>query len=261
MRFLGVDLAWGTRNPSGLCAVEGDSKGGRVVDSALRRTDSELLDWLWPRTRGPCVVAFDAPLVVTNRSGARDCEREISRCFGRFDAGCHPSNLTRMPDPRAARLADRLGLDTDPVFPPGDGSVRRAVEVYPHAALVALFGLDRTLKYKAKRGRSVASRHAEFRRLAGLLATLAEGAPGLDVRAAPRWAELVATATTSAVGAELDRAEDEIDAFVCGYAALLLWTHGTGRSRIVGSARDGYIVTPVTPELARHLDAAGQRVS
>lgn len=255
MRFIGVDLAWGPRKPSGLCAVE----GGRAVDSALRRTDSELLDWLRPWTREPCVVAFDAPLVVTNRTGARDCEREISRCFGRFEAGCYPTNLTRMPDPRAAQLARQLGLDTDPAFAPGDDSVRRAVEVYPHTALVALFGLDRTLKYKAKRDRSVDSRQRAFRALADRLTTLADHTPPLDVRAAPRWDGLIATATTSPVGAELDRAEDEIDAFICGYVALHLWTYGTAGARIVGSARDGYIVTPVTPELAECLDVPAAR--
>ncbi len=255
MRIIGVDLAWGSRNPSGLCAVE----NGRAVDSTLLRTDSELLDWLWPQTRGPCVVAFDAPLVVTNPTGARDCERTITRCFGRFHAGCHPSNLARMPDPRAARLARQLGLDPDPTFPPGDRSVRRAVEVYPNAALVALFDLQCTLKYKARAGRSVPSRHVAFTALTRLLTQLADRDPPLDVRALPRWNELTTVATTSPVGAALDRAEDELDAIVCAYVALYLWAHGTARSRIVGSATDGYIVTPVTPQLAQWLDAAGAR--
>jgi predicted RNase H-like nuclease len=52
---------------------------------------------------------------------------------------------------RGGRIARELGLSIDPSFEPGSG-VRRAIEVYPHPAIVALFELPLTLKYKAKVG-------------------------------------------------------------------------------------------------------------
>ena len=71
-----------------------------------------------------------------------------------------------------------LDLDLDP----RSASPRRALEVYPHAAGVALFGLDQTLKYKQKQGRDFAGLQSELLRLVGLIETL----PYLDV-AHPEW--------------------------------------------------------------------------
>lgn len=248
MKFIGLDLAWGDRNQTGLCLAE----DAVVVESGLARSDEEILDWLRPRTKGPCVVGIDAPLILKNPTGSRPCEKALNRCFHGFQAGCYPSNTTRVP-PRAARLVAELGLETDPVFPPGS-AVRGAVEVFPHAALVGLFGLPRTLKYKAKRGRTVGSRHKAFSALVGLLKRLAARDPRLDVTTAPRWAALEHTVATDGKGASLDRAEDELDAYVCAYVVAHLWAHGSARNRIVGDTETGYIVTPVTPELAACLD-------
>jgi predicted RNase H-like nuclease len=132
--------------------------------------------------------------------------------------------------------------------------VRRAVEVYPHTAIVALFGLASTLKYKAKPGRTLQARAAALDELLDHLEALRTADPPLDVCAIPRWVELRATVADPRTGAELARAEDEIDAYVCAYTALYYWTHGTARCRVVGDATDGYILTPVTPELAACLD-------
>jgi len=250
MKFIGVDLAWGRHNWTGLCLAQ----DGAVAESCLARSDQEILDWLRPRVGGPCLVGIDAPLILRNRTGSRPCEKTLNRCFRSFEAGCYPANTTRVPR-RAAQLVAQLGLDPDPVFAPRS-RVRRAVEVFPHAALVALFGLPKTLKYKAKRGRTAGSRQAEFCKLVRLLKSLARREPRLDVTTAPRWAELERTVTTDPKGARLDRGEDELDAFVCAYITAHLWTHGSARNRIVGDTDTGYIVTPVTPELADCLDGS-----
>lgn len=252
MKFIGVDLAWGRHNWTGLCLAE----DGRVVESHLALSDQAILDWLRPRSAGPCLVGIDAPLILRNRTGSRPCEKALNRCFRRFEAGCYPANTTRVPL-RAARLVAKLGLDPDPVFRPRS-RVRRVVEVFPHVALVALFGLPKTLKYKAKRGRTVDSRHGEFRKLVRLLKSLARRDPALDVSTAPRWAKLEGTVTTESSGASLDRSEDELDAFVCAYVAAHLWAHGSARNSIVGDTDTGYIVTPVTPELAACLDGSSR---
>ena len=101
---------------------------------------------------GDCLVAIDAPLVVANPTGNRPAERALNRDFARFDAGAHPSN-TGKPE-----FAGRPGVPGSRAAPgPGHrpgvaGAPRRAIEVYPHPATVALFRLGRTLKYKQKPG-------------------------------------------------------------------------------------------------------------
>ena len=69
-----------------------------------------------------------------------------------------------------------------------------------------------------------------------------------------RWAEIRRTIDSAATGSELDRLEDEIDAYVCAYVAMYYWFHGVERCRGVGTHEAGYIVTPVTDEQAEILD-------
>jgi predicted RNase H-like nuclease len=115
---------------------------------------------------------------------------------------------------RGERLADELGLSVDPMFEPGT-SVRRAIEVYPHPAIVALFNLALTIKYKAKSGRTSVDRALAFDELMNHLESLGGATPSLDVRTSRRWEGLRELIASDATGAALDRAEDEIDAYLC----------------------------------------------
>lgn len=257
MVFVGVDLAWGPRATTGLCALE----DGLVVDSAQRRDLGEVAGWIASRASGPCVVAIDAPIIVPNASGRRPCEGAITRCFGGHGAGAHPSNTSLRAfreGVRARLLADALGLDVDPGWPPGT-PVRRAIEVYPHPALVALFGLERTPPYKAKRGRSLESRRRALLEVLDHLVSLRSLDPPADVTACPRWARLHAVVSTTRVAAEMSRAEDEIDAYLCAYIGLYYWTHGSARCRVVGDVATGYIVTPTSEAQAACLDELASR--
>jgi predicted RNase H-like nuclease len=126
--------------------------------------------------------------------------------------------------------------------------------VYPHPAIVTLFGLETILKYKAKRRRGIEARREEFIALLSRLEGLRVADPAFDVAASPRWSPLQTSIAVASSGAELDRLEDELDAYVCAYVAVYYWTHGSARCRVVGDAESGYIVTPVTEEIARCLD-------
>jgi predicted RNase H-like nuclease len=169
--FVGIDLAWGSKNRTGLVAAT----GGRVVDSRTVVSDDQICDWLDPYLAGPVLVAIDAPLIVRNPAGtSRPCDRKISKVFGSSHAGAHSANLglaAFSDGVRAERLARRLGLSTDPNIQPGQ-PLRQMIEVYPHPAMVALFGLSFALKYKAKRGRSMDDRRQAFAALVGHLEKL-----------------------------------------------------------------------------------------
>ena len=164
IRYVGVDLAWGTRQPTGLAVLDEEA---RLLHVSAVRTDDEIVDALTPYVEGPCLVAIDAPLIVSNPTGSRPAEQELSRDFRRFEAGTHPSN-TGKPEfadgTRGAQICRLLRLDMDP----RSGRRRRAIEVYPHPATVVLFGLGRTLKYKSKPGRSLELMRSELLTLMGL---------------------------------------------------------------------------------------------
>jgi len=251
MYFAGVDLAWAGRNPTGVAVVD---EAGRLVHIGAARDDTDILAALRPYTQGDCVVAFDAPLVVTNPTGQRPAETALNRDFRRFEAGAHPAN-TGKPEfadvPRGARLARALGLDMDPASP----ATRRAIEVYPHPATVVLFRLPRTLKYKAKPGRGLDQLKSELLLLMDGLEKLAQATDGgVPLRVdGPEWVALRRQVVTAQRKSELRRAEDPIDAVVCAYVALYAERNPAGIT-IYGDFRTGYIVTPSLPPDLSHRE-------
>ena len=67
MHFVGVDLAWGERKPTGLAVLDDE---GRLVHVSTARTDEEIVAALAPYVEGDCLVAIDAPLIVAQRRPA-----------------------------------------------------------------------------------------------------------------------------------------------------------------------------------------------
>lgn len=242
MYFAGVDLAWAGRNPTGVAIVD---SAGLLVSACAVRDDAEILEALGPYVRGDCLVGFDAPLVVNNPTGQRPAEAALNREFRRFEAGAHPAN-TGKPEfangPRGGRLAEALDLDIDPYAP----STRRAIEVYPHAATVALFRLTRTFKYKAKPGRDLDRLKSELLLLMDGIEKLAHAPVPLRVAGHADWVELRRQVVTAQRKSALRRAEDPVDAVVCAYVALYA-QRCPADITIYGDLATGYIVTPSLP--------------
>jgi predicted RNase H-like nuclease len=236
--FVGVDLAWGQRSPTGVAVL--DSQGS-LCHVNVAGDDADVLSQLRPFVGGKCVVAVDAPLVVINPSGNRPCEAALNRDFRRFDAGAHPANtgLAWFADGgRGARLCETLDLDLDP----RSSSPRHALEVYPHAASVVLFGLNRTLKYKQKAGRDFPDLQAELLRLMNLIEGLQSATPTLDV-AVPAWNELKTSVEVATRKSHLRRVEDPVDAVLCAYIARYASERPTDVT-VYGDTETGCIVTP-----------------
>jgi len=235
--FLGLDLAWSRVNPSGVAALDG---AGRVLEvRADLVSDDALLAWIRTNLRSTTALGFDMPTIVRNPGGARPCERELAATFRAAHAGPHPANLARFPGGgRARALLDALAADGVverlDVGPREDG--RFAFEVFPHPALVRLFGLERIFKYKKKNRRwpDVLAAWATYR---AALATLVTADPPLVL------GDLV-PATVEARGYK--RWDDGLDAVTCAYVAAFAWRHGTlgPEVRVFGDLRDGYVVVP-----------------
>jgi len=239
MYDIGLDLAWGGRKPTGVAVVDAD---GHLVRVSACTDDASILETVSPYTRGPCLVAIDAPLVVVNATGSRQAEKDLNADFARYEAGAHPSNTGKPEfagEPRGARLAAAMELDIDP----HSTSERRAVEVYPHPATVVLFGLERTLKYKQRSGRTVTDLRDALLQLMRLVETLETADPPLWVRDDPGWRTLLEKVEHAQRKSQLREVEDQVDAVVCAYVGMFSAAHPTATT-VYGDLATGYIVTP-----------------
>ena len=256
MHFVGIDLAWGLKNPTGVAVLD---ETGALCHASAVRTDDEILAVVRSAAPADCVVGIDAPLIVVNPKGSRPAERALGRDFAAYEAGAHPSNTGNpafADGTRGGRIAGLLGLDMDPE----SRAPRRALEVYPHAATVALFRLGQSLKYKNKPGRSFDQLQAEMLTLIRLLESLKSVKPALRLQHSEHWQQLANSVQAATRKAQLRRAEDVIDAVICAYVAML--AHQTPeRVTTYGDFATGYIVTPTLPDGMRSSRQSATGVS
>ncbi len=124
-------------------------------------------------------------------------------------------------------------------------------EVYPHPAMVSLFHLDKTLKYKARRGRSYERRNEEYKRYQGYLRSLGNSEPKLVLD------EVILGKDVSTLrGKGLKTYEGLLDAIFCAYVAYYIWHWGPERYEIYGDEKEGYIIVPMTPWMKNRLQTA-----
>ena len=271
MRFLGVDLAWKERNPSGVAVLEGTRFPLRLVEApGTLPTHAAVLDWLADRLHRPeaapaTTVGIDAPLLGLDCArGRRDCDDEVSRHFGRFAAPV--SSLTafrRMLQRFVGELEARCPLadfcpETRPT--PGRPAIR---EVYPNALQVRLFDLDRPpvrKKHVYKRQKFGSKREWVARGLGPFVEKCAAVVEARRYIARDRiWQALVRERPRAAdSGRALKALEDRWDAILCALAVALEQVHhDTMRAYTApepGSWREGYILAPVlrlSPERRR----------
>jgi len=114
-----------------------------------------------------------------------------------------------------------------------------AFQVYPHPAMIRLFGLDRIIRYKKGR---VAEKRVGLMVLRQHLRKLANGSRGLV--ASPKLIEVLERDMTILRGKALKRHEDTLDAIFCAYLAWHCWRWGAERNEMFGTFADGYIVVP-----------------
>ena len=248
MRYVGLDLAWGRSADTGIAVIDGS---GELLELATVRSDAEIMDRMDEWAPGGCVVAVDAPLIVSNETAMRQCERLVGRYFARFGVTCHASNRQNpafRDGGRASALAEQLSLDSAH----DSSSSRRAIEVYTHTAIVQLFGLPRALRYKHRSGRDFVFLRLELSRLLDHIEGLETSNPPLRVRHHVGWQQVRETVASATRKADLKDVEDAVDAIVCAYVALLAHLH-RDRVRVLGDSA-GYILTPVDAHMAQLID-------
>jgi len=245
-RYIGLDLAWSPRHDSGLAVLE-PGRAGRlaVVALELHRPLVDIVERIAMFAGEPTILMVDAPLVVRNDSGKRECEREVDRRFARFAAGTHAGNRTLLGKvnggiPRGEELGRALKALRFPWPPaslpsPGSESGRFWYECYPHPAHVVMFGLDRTFAYKHRAHRTWPFLQAEYRRCLEAMRT--------QLRPRIRWSAALEArlAPEGRIGVAYKRGEDQMDALFCAWLAA--HAHAGGM-QLLGKPRVGAIAVP-----------------
>lgn len=236
MKFLGIDLGWSS-GPTGLCCLEWRDGNLHLLDLTRTLETSEILAWVDNAIAATesAVIAVDAPTLIPNAAGMRLPDRLTHQLFGRYHAGCYPANLGR---PFATRTVEfGLSLETRgfahaPTIAsqqPG----RYQIEVFPHPAIIHLFGLDRILKYKKGQLLERRSQLGELRRY------ILEGLPNREPALAP-----IDLPEIPSKGTDLKAIEDQLDSLICAYVAAHWWYWGLARNWVLGDRAQGYIVVP-----------------
>ena len=215
-----MDFGW-TSQPSGVAVI---SEGKLELVDRIADPDA-ILDWIQAHCTD-AMVAVDAPTRIRNAKGMRLCEKQAHSRFGKYDAGCYPSNLGSVFAARTTGLGDaleRAGFVHAPTIEAGNPG-RYQIECFPHIACVQFFSLDRVIKYK--KGLR-AERYAELTRFRRLLQSLVE-----------------TTLPDIPQTGNLKPVEDMLDAVLCALIGKWWWDYGLEKSDVLGDPEEGYIIAP-----------------
>lgn len=277
--FFGVDLAWGegterkAAKETGLVQL---AASGQVVDAGWARGIDAVVDWVHERSQPGDVIAIDAPLIVLNDTGMRDCEREVAQRYMRWGVGANATNLSRawQGGVTIRKAFERLGYVYAGDTAPSASDSVTFFECYPYTTLVGAeeFGYDVARpRYKRLNPAlpTVAERRAqraeECDELLRRMSRLATASPSLDLRSHPVTAALLNSPSPTG-DVPYKHREDLIDAAVSAWTAALWSEYGFERCQVLGAAsptdaegRRATIVAPARPE-QRRMEVADRKV-
>ncbi len=254
MIVLGIDAAWTATQPSGVALVRGDDDawtclalapsyasfvalaGGTPVDwrtrprAGVAACDALIAASIAIAGAPPDAIAIDMPLSTRPITARRVADNAIASAFARYGLGVHTPSAVRpgpiADDMHAGFAAHGYRLATTATRP---GTRRVLLEVFPHAAVIALTGADYRVPYKlaraarywperspAERRRAIVARWRAIRRALG------ERIDGITLRV-----------PTSGPLAALKRYEDALDAAICAWVGI---EYLAGRARAYGDA-------------------------
>jgi predicted RNase H-like nuclease len=256
MKFIGVDFGW-VSGASGLCCLEWQdceglslpSKGRACMPHQLKIRDittksevTEIFNWIdqWVSSKESALIAVDAPTIIPNQTGARLPDKLTHKYFGKYHAGCYPANLNLPFATRTVGFGNQLqtkGFVHAPSITPQQLG-RYQIEVFPHPAIVHLFGLDKILKYKKGK---LSEKQQELVKLRNYIATVL---PQLEPKLNPENILLLPSISSKITGKELKTIEDQLDSVICAYVAAYWWYWGKEKNLVLGDETTGYIVIP-----------------
>lgn len=239
--ILGIDLAWGSRNPNvnnskkdGVCAIEIVNNKSRVIEIACVDGDKQLLDLItsYKNKSAKSMILIDAPIVCINKTGMRPVDKLTHRLFHREHAACHPANSTKCSRPiRITKEIKKLGIKIGWELKKYSNLV---IEVYPHPAMIRLFKLNRIFKYKKG---NITNRVREFRKYQRAFRTFLENTFN-DLELNQDAVQLFKVKWSK-------QDEDKLDALFCGIIGLWHYKYRGKKSEIIGNKKSGFILLPI----------------
>ena len=247
-RLIGIDLAWGKQNGgeperSGCAELKWEDGELKLSRLDLLGRVEEIVEWI-ECEQGDWVVAIDAPLRITNPKGSREAEKQARQHYREVGMGAHSSNLCLKQFGRhyqgrmiRKRLKELGGTLVERVEDLNGRSL--FFETYPHIAMVELFNLCVTIKYKeAWIRRNCGKKHRRGCRNGGqqwlaeeicehLCSGAAKPKPRLQMN--PKLKELLREPDSDLAGKALKGREDKLDGLVCAYTAA--WVDAVSRRR------------------------------
>jgi predicted RNase H-like nuclease len=88
--FLGVDAAWGDINETGVAALD---PTGVIVDAGWATGVNHTVAWISDHVEADTLVFIDAPLMVTNKTGQRSCEKQVAQRYWPWKVSAISTNL------------------------------------------------------------------------------------------------------------------------------------------------------------------------
>lgn len=150
MTYMGIDLAWSSRNPTGIAVITTST-----IHTDRITTDDAIINFI--KQHQPIAIGIDAPLTVPNQTGRRGCDHTVSQQYKKYHAGVYPANRTLLAsydgNIRGELLVQKLqqlGYRQDPTMQ----HTKPIIEVYPHASMINLFNLTTIIPYKKRKNRS-----------------------------------------------------------------------------------------------------------
>jgi predicted RNase H-like nuclease len=241
MKFIGVDFGW-VSGASGLCCLQWEDCELQIREIATKLEITEILDWIeqWVSSEESALIAVDAPTIIPNQTGARLPDKLTHQYFGKYHAGCYPANLNLPFANRTVGFGHQLqlkGFMHAPTMTPQQLG-RYQIEVFPHPAIVHLFGLDKILKYKKGK---LSEKQQELVRLRNYIVTVL---PQLEPKLNLENILLLPSISSKVTGKELKTIEDKLDSVICAYVAAYWWYWGKAKNLVLGDETTGYIVIP-----------------
>lgn len=138
MKYIGIDLAWSSKNETGICIFE-DKRCIYLASEVFSNDDiCKLIN-----EHQPCVVSVDAPLVVQNETGGRKVDSALmkTKIHGqhlKLYATSRSYMLRVFGEIRGEELLDKVHLTLG----------ENIVETYPTGVFLSLFPKDFKSKYK-----------------------------------------------------------------------------------------------------------------
>lgn len=256
MKFIGIDIAWSERNPSGIAVI--DSDGALVRASGDLRTNDDLCEFAGLNDGDDAIVTIDAPLILKNVDKQRPVERRLTEIFGPYEAGPYPANLSRTEFQQTGRIRqlclrlEQLGFKHNPQIEK-QAPQRAFLEVFPSPAQVILFPCMthnghthcRPLRYKHKQGRSWLQVQCEWDMYRARLRSLQTKEPA--IRFSDDARKSLNIDVSDLTGVRYKVVDDLADGIFCAYLAYYFWYWGEDGFCVLGDLDHGYVALPRCP--------------